>query len=479
MSESTFGAILYRHPVRWRALCLSLGALGMLLLLLPLFWSFAGRSFHMLLENYNEGWNALYIDRVNAGATLYPGADELLLNNYPPLSFLLVAGVAKLTGSAMVAGRLVSVAAFLAVAGLIGLIVARRTGRAAGLFAGAFFGLSFACFPGQRIGLNDPQLLAHALMLAGLAAVWLAPHRLGNVAAGAALMVLGGMTKHNLIAIPLATTAWMLWQGRRPARRWLTAAGLSGAVGLLFMLVVGGAPMLQSMLAPRHVSLAHGIALCRKLLALSDIPLLVAVLGLSSIRRRSDLVFAGLLLAFGLLEMLLFAGGDGVVANVAYDLLVAQAIALGLAMATMQRPAIAAALLVFYFALVLPVDQVKEALAGNPTRAARERLVEADVSYIAARNGPALCFDPALCWYAGRPPEYDPFNMGQQFSLGLRSPDLLTDRFVAKRYAVVELSGEAVDGTSYALPRAAQAALTANYRVDRRSEDRVFLVPLP
>lgn len=477
MSDMTYAAASYRYSIRWRGLVLLSGALGMATLLAPLLWSFASRSFDVMLETNNEGWNALYIDRVFGGGALYPGADELLLNNYPPFSFILVAAVAKLTGSAMAAGRLVSVAGFIVVACLIGLIVARRTDRASGLFAAAFFGLSFACFPGQRIGLNDPQLLAHGLMLAGLTAVWLAPDRLGHVAAGAALMVLGDMTKHNLIAIPLATTIWMVWQGRRTARLWLLSAGVSGALGLLFMMAVGGAPMLHSLLAPRHVSLAQGIALCRKLIALSDIPLVMAVLGLSCIRRRSDMVFAALLLGFSLLEMLVFAGGDGVVANVAYDLVVAQALALGLAMATIPRPAIAIALLAFFFAIVLPIDQVKEALAGNPSRAARERIIEADVAYIVAHGGPTLCFDPALCWYAGRAPEFDPFNMGQQFLLGLRSPDMLIDRLNARRYAVVELSGEAADGASYALPGPAQAALAANYRVDRRSEDRVFLVP--
>lgn len=479
MSDLPAALAFPKTSTPWRSTGIALCAATMLALLLPLFWSFAGRSFHVLLENYNEGWNALYIDRVNAGAALYPGADELLLNNYPPLSFLLVAGVSRLIGNAMVAGRLVSAGSFLMVTALVMVIVAGRSNRVAGLFAGSFFGLSFACFPGQRIGLNDPQLLGHAFMLAGLAAVWLAPDRRGAVAFAAVAMVLGGMTKHNLVAIPLATTIWMLWRGRRPAMLWLWSAGLSGAAGLAFMIGVGGVPMIDSMLAPRHVSLANGLALCRKLIALIDIPLILSVVGLPSIRVRSDLVFAALLLVAGLAEMVLFAGGDGVVANVAYDLLIVQAIAIGLAVSSVRQPLLIAVPVLFYFSLVLPVDQIKEALAGNPARAARERLVAADIAYVGSHPGPALCFDPALCWYAGRPPEFDPFNMGQQFSLGLRSPETLTRRLAEGRYAVIELSGEAVTQTTYALPAGARAALLANYRVDRTSEDRVFLVRNP
>lgn len=479
MSDLPASVAFPRTSICWRSVGIALSGATMLALLVPLFWSFADRSFHVLLENYNEGWNALYIDRAKAGVALYPGADELLLNNYPPLSFYLLAGVSRLVGDAMVAGRLMSAASFLVVTALVTVVVAARGSRAAGLFAGSFFGLSFACFPGQRIGLNDPQLLGHALMLAGLVAVWLAPERAGAVALAAVAMVLGGMVKHNLLAMPVATTVWMMWRGRHSAVLWAWSAGLSGAAGLALMIGIGGPPMIDSMLAPRHVSFAHGLALCRKLIALIDIPLLLSVAGLPSIRVRSDLVFAALLLIAGLTEMVLFAGGDGVVANIAYDLLVGQAIAIGLAVSYVRQPVLIVVPVLFYFSLVLPVDQIKEMLAGNPARATRERVVEADVAYLAAHPGHALCFDPALCWYAGRPPEFDPFNMGQQFSLGLRSSATLTRRLAEKRYAVVELSGEAVTRATYALPADARAALLANYRFDRSSEDRVFLLPDP
>lgn len=470
-------ALLDDSHSRWRSASLFGSATLMAAMCLPLFWFFASRTGHALLENYNEGWNALYIDRVNAGAALYPGPDELLLNNYPPLSFVLVAGLSRLVGNAMIAGRLASAAAFLIVAAMIGLIVARRTNVAAGLFAGSFFGLAFACFPGQRIGLNDPQMLAHAFMLIGLAAIWIAPDRRSMVAFAAVAMVLGGMTKHNLIAIPLATTLWMMWRGKRSGMMWLGSAGVAGGAGLAAMMALGGAPMLHSMLAPRHVSLAHAVSYSRKLISLIDIPLLVSMAGLTWMRNRSDLVFAGLLLGAGLLEMALFAGGDGVVANVAYDLVIAQALVVGFAVASVKRPIYIVGLILFYFSLVLPIDQIREAVSGTPERARQEAAVKADIDYMVARPGPALCFDPALCWYAGRPPEFDPFNMGQQFSLGLRSPISLERAFEAKHYAVVELSGDATSGASYALPAAAREVLMRNYIVDRASEDRLFLVP--
>jgi len=38
----------------------------------------------------NEGWNAYFADAAIHGGVLYPAADALITNNYPPLSFYLV-----------------------------------------------------------------------------------------------------------------------------------------------------------------------------------------------------------------------------------------------------------------------------------------------------------------------------------------------------------------------------------------------------
>ena len=52
----------------------------------------------------NEAWNAWFIDALQSGNPLYPSRNELIVNNYPPLSFYLAALVAKLTGDTIMAG---------------------------------------------------------------------------------------------------------------------------------------------------------------------------------------------------------------------------------------------------------------------------------------------------------------------------------------------------------------------------------------
>src|SRR5947208_2602275 len=57
--------------------------------------------------NRNEPWNAWFIDAALRGTPLYPGAEELIVNNYPPLSFYVVGLLSTLTGDVIYAGRLI------------------------------------------------------------------------------------------------------------------------------------------------------------------------------------------------------------------------------------------------------------------------------------------------------------------------------------------------------------------------------------
>src|SRR5258706_9934134 len=80
----------------------------------------------------NEGWNAYHQVAAISGGAFYPGPHAFMINNYPPLSFYLVGALGVLLGDNIVAGRVVSLAAFLFVAVMIGLSARRMgCGRAA------------------------------------------------------------------------------------------------------------------------------------------------------------------------------------------------------------------------------------------------------------------------------------------------------------------------------------------------------------
>jgi hypothetical protein len=450
---------------------------------LPILWFYLDRAFRMVHETNNEGWFAYFAERAVHGGVLYPGADELVMNNYPPLSFYVVGAAGLLIGDTILAGRLISVLALFVIAAILGFLVARAAGsRAAGGFTAAFFLILFSAYPGGRIGLNDPQLLGHAVMLAGLAVVWLRPERFGALFVAATIMVLGGLIKHNIIAAPLAVTAWAAWRGRDTLLRWLAAATLAALLGGAVLLVVWGLPALLSILSPRQVSVMKLIEDTRRMLYLADIPLAAWLAMVALQRPDREVGLANALVGAGLVELIASAGGHGVVANMAFDLVIGLSLALGLQVGRLPQTRAAAvlvAVLLFHVALVVPLEPVRILAGMAPGKATDEAKVRAAVAYIAAQPGPVLCFDPVLCWYAGKPFLFDRYNMGQQFAFGRRSEEELLGRVRQHEFAMVEMMQGELEGPETPIWARLAAALEVYYERARSSDGYVFLVPRP
>ena len=88
----------------------------------------------------NEGWNAYFAQAAIATGSPYPPAHGAMIDNYPPLSFYVVGIVAKIAGDAVIAGRIVALAAFVALAaGIEGCARAIGANRIEALFAALFF----------------------------------------------------------------------------------------------------------------------------------------------------------------------------------------------------------------------------------------------------------------------------------------------------------------------------------------------------
>src|SRR3984957_7335335 len=66
----------------------------------------------------NEGWNAYHADAAMGAAPLSPPTDTLIVNNYPPLSFYVVGGLAGVFGDALYVGRVLSLMAIVVLGGL-------------------------------------------------------------------------------------------------------------------------------------------------------------------------------------------------------------------------------------------------------------------------------------------------------------------------------------------------------------------------
>jgi len=56
----------------------------------------------------NEAFNAWHADNAFSPNKLYPNPDVLILNNYPPLSFIVVRLISSIFANEIVAGRILS-----------------------------------------------------------------------------------------------------------------------------------------------------------------------------------------------------------------------------------------------------------------------------------------------------------------------------------------------------------------------------------
>ena len=464
-----------------RALLALAAALALLHLALPL-----AALPRLASRNYNEGWNAYHAEAVGSEGPLYPEPAELFPNNYPPLSFPVVAFAGQVLGDPLRAGRVVSLVALLVLLFEIGWLARRSTGSLGlGAFAGLLFAASLGAAFDDYVAMNDPQLLAHALMLGGLALVTggLSP---GRLVLAVLLMALGGLVKHNLIALPLAVTLWLFGRDRRAFGIWLAASALvvAGALAALFGLF--GASVFTNVLGPRTTSLALAAQASADYLRSLAAPLAVGVLAAREAWREPEERWLALYAALALATGFLFTAGEGVSYNAYFDLLIALSL-LGPFLISRVAALVPAGVRVIPLGalalalLVGPLIEAPDALLGLPARldgsARLEAATREDAAYLAAREGPAVCETLALCFWAGKPRSVDLFNSQQLFRSGRADENALVERVARGEFAVVQLIGISRDRDDGRVSGQLTRALQLHYVTDRVSPNGVFLRP--
>jgi hypothetical protein len=452
-------------------------------MVLPLAWLFAQAS-----RGYSEGWNALVALRVLSDLPLYPQDQTLHTNNYPPLSFYLVGGLGALVGDNMVAGRLVSLAATVAVALEIALAVRLLGGtRWVSAFAGLLFVAGAMGLDHRPLGGNEPHMLAHAVMLAGLVVLLRNPGSSLHVAGAAVLMAAGGLVKHNLLGLPLAVTCWLLLNDRRALRVWLLTAAAAVAAALAALWLAYGPAVFDNLLSARSWSISRMRRMTRQGLENLQV-LLAASLFLVALERRAPgPQLAGLYLGCALLVASILVGGAGTGVNLFFEPLIASCIAAGLLLqragrwlrAGLLRPAsmraALAAVLIFGVGIHLPGDPIRILLGASPARRA-EAATRADLVFLAGIEGRVMCETLALCYWAGKGLEVDTFNARQGFLVRGHDEQVLLDLLASGALAAVQLTDADPGRNDERISAAFMDSLLRHYRLARVSDNGLFFV---
>ncbi len=432
--------------------------------------------------NYVEGWNAYHASEVIRGDALYPVNPRFFINNYPPLSFYASALWGRHFDDAIVAGRWLSLAAFIVWTVLLvptsRILDARwrDAGAAAALFAANM--LLFT----EYVGINDPELLGHAIAGFGLLVLVRRPSARWRVIVGATLMTIALFVKHNLIALPIACVIWLATVDRRAARLLAFAMVTAVAASIVMCVWAFGAGFVVQLVGPRRFIVARAIGKSALwALRLAGPGTLLVVL---ANRRWSDsgVRLCAIYAAVATLSGLFFIGGDGVNANVFFDAI--WALSMGAALALSQIPNARAdadrtrARMVIGLLMALVVAALTPGLRpgqpadgwagprGDPPFTAR------DVALIASRPGPALCEELALCFWAGKPAEVDVFNLQQRIIHGSPHANDIVNLLDARYFSIIQL-----DTPGRPLGQAFVAALSRDYMIVQENANRRLFVP--
>jgi len=278
----------------------------------------------------SEGFNAYHADTaLSAPARLYPPPDGLIANNYPPLYDFLIGGLAELFGDALYVGRAISLLATLGL-GVAAALVVRQFGggRTAAILAAAWFVATMARYFDDYVGANDPQLIAHTIMAAGL--VWfISRYRADRSVEPAVLvMVIAGFFKHNVAAIPVAALVWLALDDWHKALRAALFGALAAAAGLATCAWLWNPYFIGDMLLPRTYHIDRALSFIRATnLWLHALVLwaLWAWLDRQSKAARFTLLHVGVSFVLFLLQR----SAQGVGSNGQFDLVFAVAIGLG------------------------------------------------------------------------------------------------------------------------------------------------------
>jgi hypothetical protein len=431
----------------------------------------------------NEGWNAYHATVVMAGRSPYPDAASFMTNNYPPLSFYFAGWLGALIGDPIIAGRTISLVAFLTIAALIAVLIRRFCCNRLEAAFGSLVFSAFLLLNSDYVGMNDPQMLGHALQLAGLAAIIPRRRSWTRDLICAALFVLALFVKHNLVALPVATLIWIALDDRRGAGRLAVSMLGFGMAGLILCRMAYGFDLLSKLNSARTFSKSLLASNFRDWIAPAALSL-VAILASATSRNvhaRFCAIYA--LVSIGIGSV--FLGGAGVDANAMFDADIAIALGSGLALRWAKdywpmRHAAAEAMLASI--LVVPMlaglihafdpDWLTRDFWLHPMRD-EEALARDDIAYVRTHVGPAVCEMPSLCFWAGKPASVDVFNLDQQLRTHGRDAAPFIAKIESRTYAVLQFDSL----SPFPFPADVENAVRANYRVDRANDDGVFLVP--
>ncbi|MEI6417190.1 MAG: hypothetical protein WCO92_05665, partial [Verrucomicrobiota bacterium] len=224
-----------------------------------------------------------------------------------------------------------SLLAIIIIAFCIGKIVRQFGGSLQAAVVGGAYFIGTMCLSFRwYVGVNDPQLLAQAIMIVGFFLFLRAMEKDDNYWLPLLIMVIAGFFKHNIITMPCSgILGLVLWRRWRALRFSLFFSGMLAVIGLACCYGCYGADFLHNFLTPRSWMLEKTSD------ALGDLHSLWIGIFLWLFiawreRQQKPVQLITIMMMMALIVGFLQRLGSGVFVNAQFDLVIAVAIAMGL-----------------------------------------------------------------------------------------------------------------------------------------------------
>ena len=481
-------AIGEAYYVSWRA---AFAVLAVVLLLL--IWYPLARINAQMTVTINEGFNTYWESVAANGVKLYGTPPQYTYANYPPLSFHVVGLLGRLTGDINVAGRWISLFAYLAIGLFAGLIVRCFTScwRPA-LYAALCWLIWLCAFDVVRVAYNDPHVLGIAVSMAGLFCYLRRPDSPRWLAASAALFAVSLFIKQSLLPFPAAVALQLFLTARQRLVIWMgTAVGVCVVLlGLTF--AVDGSSFFAHLNFPRMYYFNDIVNSMTIYLTFVQVGFATACLWILRTRTPGPrMVLVSAFIGAHLLTMVLL-GGAGAGLNHLYEGMLATLMIASLAVPSIEalvrgtrfprlNYGVLLVLPLFLTTLIVLPRRIPSDLARVKELPAAENEFQAASAFLRQQPGPAMCETLLLCYAAGKPFEYDTFAVDELIRTGKVPMDEILGLLDSRHFRSVQIELGANEPLQPAprirFPGPFMRLLFTRYKVSLRTPKYTIFVP--
>jgi hypothetical protein len=303
---------------------------------------------------------------------------------------------------------------------------------------------------------------------------------------GAALVVAGGLSKQNVIALPLALGTWAAIHDCQRLLQ-ILLAGLAVSIPTLALIyAIWGADLPNNtLLLPRLTSWGKSAAMTWQIVPVISLFLGLSIAGGILLRPLSKATLVCALLVWSAAAGFWMLSGAGVNYNVVFDFIVALAVGCAAAVLAAERTTfklpsttrirrrVIMTLVAFtQIACVLHYYRNPDARDINALFHAEEWSIL--TNEISEAKGPVACEILAVCYWAHKPFEVDFFNFGQKLLTGVTTDDDFRQKLAHRYYTYILISKGSID--SPLLPVDTMQQLLATYRPVRLVDGNALLL---